>query len=61
MYIIVWRNNHRGPFVDTDSRHFLESYPTYEDAKSAAEEIMKNENEREQSPWYFDYKIYEEK
>jgi hypothetical protein len=53
MYIIVWRHSHREPFLDTDSRHFLESYPTYEDAKSAAEEIMKNENEREQSPWYY--------
>jgi len=23
-------------------------------------EIVKNENEGEPSPWYFDYKIYEE-
>jgi hypothetical protein len=46
--------------VDTDSRQFLESYYSYEDAKAAAEEIMKNENEGQQSPWYFDYKIYEE-
>jgi hypothetical protein len=46
--------------VDTDSRQFLESYYSYEDAKAAAEEIMKNENEGELSPWYFDYKIYEE-
>jgi predicted nucleic acid-binding Zn-ribbon protein len=30
------------------------------DAKEAAEEIVKNENEGEPSPWYFDYKIYEE-
>ena len=60
MYIIVWRNSHREPFVDTDSRQLLESYYSYEDAKAAAEEIMKNENETQQSPWYFDYKIYEE-
>jgi hypothetical protein len=60
MYIIVWRNSYREPFVDTDSRQFLESYYSYEDAKAAAEEIMKNENEGQQSPWYFDYKIYKE-
>jgi hypothetical protein len=60
MYIIVWRNTHREPFVDVDSRQFLESYYSYEEAKAAAEEIVKNENENEPSPWYFDYKIYEE-
>lgn len=60
MYIIVWRNSHREPFLDTDSRHFLESYYSYEDAKEAAEEIVKNENENGPSPWYFDYQIYEE-
>ena len=60
MYIIVWRNSHREPFVDVDSRQFLESYYSYEDAKAAAEEIVKNENENEPSSWYFDYKIYEE-
>ena len=60
MYIIVWRNSHREPFLDTDSRSFLESYYSYEEAKAAAEEIVKNENENESSPWYFDYQIYEE-
>ena len=60
MYIIVWRNSHREPFLDTDSRSFLESYYSYEQAKQAAEEILRTENEGEQSPWYFDYKIYEE-
>ncbi len=58
MYIIVWRNNHREPFVDVDSRQFLESYYSYESAKEAAEEIVKNEGG--ESPWYFDYKIYRE-
>lgn len=58
MYIIVWRNSHREPFVDVDSRQFLESYYSYEAAKQAAEEIVKNEGDK--SPWYFDYKIYEE-
>jgi hypothetical protein len=43
-----------------DSRSFLESYYSYEEAKAAAEEIVKNENEGEPSPWYFDYQIYEE-
>jgi hypothetical protein len=60
MYIIVWRHSHREPFLDTDTHDFLELYPTYEDAKAAAEEILKNENEKKPSPWYFDYKIYEE-
>jgi hypothetical protein len=61
MYIIVWRNSHREPFIDVDSRSFLESYYSYEEAKAAAEEIVKNENVGNQlSPWYFDYKIYEE-
>jgi hypothetical protein len=58
MYIIVWRNSHREPFINTDSRHFLESYYSYEDAKNAADEIVKNEGPDQ--PWYFDYKIYEE-
>ena len=60
MYIIVWRNSHREPFLDTDSRSFLESYYSYEEAKEAAEEIVKNGNENQPSPWYFDYQIYEE-
>ncbi len=42
MYIIVWRNSHREPFVDVDSRQFLESYYSYESAKEAAEEIVKS-------------------
>ena len=58
MYIIVWRNSHREPFVDVDSRQFLESYYSYESAKEVAEEIVKNEGDK--SPWYFDYKIYKE-
>lgn len=60
-YIIVWRNSHRDPHVDVDSRGFLESYYTYEEAKEAAERIFEVENETNMSPWYFDYKIYEEK
>ena len=43
MYIIVWRNSHREPFVDTDSRQFLESYYSYEEAKAAAEARSKAE------------------
>jgi hypothetical protein len=38
----------------------MESYYSYEEAKAVAEEIVKNENEGDPSPWYFDYKIYEE-
>jgi hypothetical protein len=56
MYIIVWRHSYREPFIDTDSRGFIDSYPTYEDAKRNAEEIQ-----NQPSPWYFDYMIYEQK
>ena len=58
MYIIVWRNSHREPFIDVDFRQFMESYYSYESDKEAAEEIVKNEGDK--SPWYFDYKIYRE-
>ena len=59
-YIIVWRNSHREPHIDVDSKNFKEEYSTYESAKEAAEKILRTENENEQSPWYFDYQIYEE-
>ena len=59
-YIIIWRNNHREPFPDIDSRDFLETYSTFEEAKKQADEILERENEGQMSPWYFDYKIYEE-
>lgn len=52
MYIIVWRNSHRDPFLDVDSHYFLERYSTYEDAMAAAEEMLSED--------YFDYQIYEE-
>jgi len=59
-YIIVWRNSHRDPHLDTDSHGFKEEYSTYDQAKEAADKIERSENEGEQSPWYFDYQIYEE-
>jgi hypothetical protein len=60
-YIIVWRSTYREPFVDVDSRGFIEDYPTEEDAKKAAKEIEENENGgEEKSPWYFNPKIYKE-
>ena len=58
MYIIVWKNNHRDPFVDIDTHDFLETYSSYEDAKEAAEKTLENEGPKSQ--WYFNYKIYEE-
>jgi len=60
MYIIVWRNSHREPFIDVNHSQFMESYYSYEEAKAAAEEIVKNESEGDPSPWYFDYQIYKE-
>ncbi len=60
-YIIIWRNSQSEPFVDVDLYDFLQSYSTYEEAKAFAEEIEERENSgKEQSPWWFDYKIYEE-
>lgn len=59
-YIIVWRHNTREPFIDSDSRGFIEDYPSFEEAKKSADEIEKNENENSKSEWYFNYKIYEE-
>lgn len=59
MYIIVWRNSHREPFIDVDSHGFKEIYNSYESAKESAEKILEQEGPK--SPWYFDYKIYEGK
>ena len=59
-YIIVWRNNHKEPFLDTNTNAFLETYSTYDEAKAAAEEIERAENSGEESPWYFNFQIYEE-
>lgn len=59
-YIIVWRNSHREPHIDTDSHGFRELYSDYQQAKESADEILRTENEDEKSQWYFDYQIYEE-
>ena len=58
MYIIVWKNSHREPFIDVDSHGFKESYSSYESAKESAEKILEQEGPK--SLWYFDYRIYEE-
>ena len=58
-YIIVWRDTHRDPHVDVNSRGFKEEYHSFDAAKEAADEIVKNENQVEKSAWYFDYQIYE--
>lgn len=57
-YIIVWRNSHREPFVDTNSHDFLETFSSYEDAKAEADKVVEAEGPKSQ--WYFDYAIYEE-
>jgi len=57
-YIIIWRNNHREPFVEQTDNHFLNTYSSYEDAQEAAENTIENEGPKSQ--WYFNYKIYEE-
>lgn len=57
-YIIVWRNRHREPHVSQNTHYFLETFSTYEEAKQEAEKTV--DQEGPQSPWYFDYAIYEE-
>lgn len=60
-YIIIWRHRHRDPHVGTDmsaSGDYLREYSSYEDAKESAESIL--EHEGPNSPWYYDYAIYEE-
>lgn len=54
-YIIVWRHNHRDPFVDTTDHDFLEDYSSYEAADEAAKAAL-NPNCKH----YFEYAIYEE-
>lgn len=60
MYIIVWRNSHREPFINLNDHQFKESYSTYEQAKEDAERILEQENDNSESHWYYDYQIYEE-
>ena len=57
-YIIVFRNCHRDPFIDTNSHDFKETYSTYDQAKEAADRIIEQEGPK--SEWYFDYQIYQE-
>ena len=57
-YIIVFRNNHREPFVSTDSNDFKEEFSSFESAKEEADRIIEHEGPK--SEWYFDYQIYEE-
>ena len=59
-YIIVFRANHREPFVSTDTHDFADTFSTFEDAKKHADEIVEQENGEKPSPWYFDYQIFEE-
>lgn len=56
-YIIIWRNNHREPILETDHREFLSDFSTFEEAKEYAEEMMKD---NPKSEVHFDYAIYEE-
>lgn len=53
-YIIVWRNSHKEPHVDVDSRGFKETYQSFEEAKSAAEKIQSDENKNAKSDLQFE-------
>lgn len=60
-YIIVWRNSHREPHLELGAHDFLETFPTYEDAKEAAEEAVEDLASRvEEVRFFHDYKIYQE-
>ena len=59
-YIIVWRDSHREPFIDVNGNQFKEDYGSNEEAREAAEELVRTENDEEKSLFYFDYNIYQE-
>lgn len=56
-YIIVWRNSHRDPFVDTESNSFLATYTSYQAAEREAKSMVEC---NQKDPHFFDYQIYEE-
>lgn len=56
-YIVVWMANHKEPHLSQDTWGFKETFASYEDAKKDSDETV--EREGPQSPWYFDYEIYE--
>ncbi len=43
-YIIVWRNSHKEPHIDTTAHDFKEEYSTYDLAKESAEAMMRMVN-----------------
>ena len=57
-YIIVWRNSHTEPHIETTSHDFKEEYSSYEDAKESAESTLRVQGTKDK--YYFDYAIYEE-
>lgn len=60
MYIIVWAHNSTACHLDENSRGFMETYSSEEEARKAAEEIEERENKNSPSQWYFNFKIYRE-
>ena len=52
-YIIVWRNNGRDPFIQTDSHYFVEEFSSFDDAKESADANLDDEH-------FQNYAIYEE-
>lgn len=56
-YIIVWRNNHREPFLETSDHGFLQTFENEEDAIEHAKSIIAVESK--DSP-YHNYVIYKE-
>jgi hypothetical protein len=40
-YIIIWRNSHRDPHIDIDSKGFKEEYMSFEDAKKQLKKLKK--------------------
>lgn len=56
-YIIIWRHNHRDPHIDMTADDLIEVYSSYECAKETADKLIMSEGP--DSPWYFDYAIYQ--
>ena len=58
MYIIVFRDSYKEPFICVDSRGFKETFSSYSEAEREAKKIV--EEEGQNSEWYYDYVIYKE-
>lgn len=52
-FIVVWRKSQKEPQLNKDSRGFLETYVSYDEAELAAKDVETEDSE------YSDYQIFE--